>query len=137
MTAPHSWVIVAPLCFALALAPWAWALAPFATIECQLLWDDQTNFAAPSAPGAALLAAPRADARPGAPPRALAPRGPPAGASGPDAKSGLRTQGAKRGVGSVAGSRGGAGRARGHPHIRKPACLISAAASSEELAAGG
>ena len=45
-------------------------------------------------------------------------------ASGPDAKSGLRAQGAKRGAGSVAGSRGGAGRARGHPHIRKPAPIL-------------
>ena len=44
-------------------------------------------------------------------------------ASGPDAKSGLRAQGAKRGAGSVAGSRGGAGRARGYPHIRKPALI--------------
>ena len=45
-------------------------------------------------------------------------------ASGPHAKSGLRAQGAKQGAGSVAGSRGGAGRARGHPHIRKPAPIL-------------
>ena len=42
-------------------------------------------------------------------------------ASGPSSKSGLRARGAKRGVGSVAGSREGAGRARFHPQIRKPA----------------
>ena len=41
--------------------------------------------------------------------------------AGPDAKSGLRARGANRGAGSVVGSRGGAGRARFHPHIRKPA----------------
>jgi len=39
----------------------------------------------------------------------------PAGASGPDAKSGLRAQGAKRGVGSVAGSRKGAPGPSGRP----------------------
>ena len=40
---------------------------------------------------------------------------------GPDAKSHLRPRGAKRGAGSVMGSRGGAGRARVPPQIRKPA----------------
>ena len=39
----------------------------------------------------------------------------------PDAKSSLRARGAKRGAGSVVGSRGDAGRAQFHPHIRKPA----------------
>ena len=42
-------------------------------------------------------------------------------ASGPSSKSGLRARGAKRGVGSVAGSREGAGRAQFHPQVRKPA----------------
>ena len=41
--------------------------------------------------------------------------------SGPDTKSHLRPRGAKRGAGSVMGSRGGDGRARVPPQIRKPA----------------
>ena len=40
---------------------------------------------------------------------------------GPDTKSHLRPRGAKRGAGSVMGSRGGDGRARVPPQIRKPA----------------
>ena len=44
--------------------------------------------------------------------------------SGPVVKSSLRAPGANRGAGSVIGLRGGAGRARGHPHIRKPSPIL-------------
>ena len=44
--------------------------------------------------------------------------------SGPVVKSSLRAPGANRGAGSVIGLRGGAGRARGHPNIRKPAPIL-------------